>query len=91
MLAADWKCLPNSKLNLTWRREAWKMGTEGSAETKSDEGDLVDDRKMPPKDTTDSFMSVFGRWTTTPHHLPGAMEMHRDLLGRQPIWHTGPS
>ena len=60
VLAADWKRLPNSKLNLTWRREAWKTGTEGSAETELDKGDSVNDRKMPPEDTPDPFMLVFG-------------------------------
>jgi hypothetical protein len=60
VLAADWKRLPNSKLNWTWRIDAWKMGTEGSAGTKLDEGDSVEDRKTLPKDAMDPFLSVFG-------------------------------
>jgi hypothetical protein len=61
VLATDWKCPSNSKPNLTWRKEAWGVGTEGSVETeKLDEGDFVDDQKMPPKEIKDPFMSVVG-------------------------------
>jgi hypothetical protein len=60
VLVADWKCLPNSKLNLTWRIDAWKMGSEGSAETKLDKGNSVDDRKTPPKETVTHSCQFFG-------------------------------
>jgi hypothetical protein len=60
VLVADWKCLPNSKLNLTWRIDAWKMRAEGSADTILDEGDSVDGRKTPPEEMVDPFLLVFG-------------------------------
>jgi hypothetical protein len=60
VLAADWKRLPNSKLNWTWRIDAWKMGAEGSAGTELDKGDFVEDRKTPPEDAVDPFLLVFG-------------------------------
>ncbi len=88
VLAADWKFLPNSKLNLTWRIEAWKMGAEGSADTKLDEGDLVDDRKTPPKETVDPFLSVFGSGRQPRIIFPGQLRCTATTWGGTPygLW-----
>jgi hypothetical protein len=84
VLATDWKRLPHSKPNTTWRREEWQASKDSALDMDFDEGDSVKDLKLPPEDIRDPFMTIFGGGRQPQIIFPGQQTRNPTSWGGSP-------